>query len=121
MFRPQGQQRYSHNSWRKIIFTKKDFIYFMNNEEKIAYALDMLQALKWNRDSNWLSNAMRIDEVIRVLKSPSTGSPATGPGQKTAPRSQRAGLSDRLIALIGKPSGSARARKTQLTQEGKQK
>ena len=85
----------------------------MNNEEKIKYALGMLQQLKWSRESNWLSNAMAIDEVIRVLQTPST-LPATVPGQKTTPRSSRAGLSDRLSALIGKRSGKARASKTPL-------
>jgi hypothetical protein len=82
----------------------------MTDKQKVAYALNMLQQLKWNRDSTWLSNAIHIDEVIRVLKSPSTGVgvSATGPGQKIVSRSQRAGLSDRLMALIGKPSGSAR-------------
>lgn len=89
----------------------------MNNEEKISTALSMLQQLKWNQDSNWLSNAMLIDEVIRVLKTPST-LPATVPEQKTNSRSRRAGLSDRLIALLGTRSGSARVSKKQMA-EGK--
>lgn len=82
----------------------------MNNEQKIAYALDMLQKIKWGHESGWLTNAMMIDEVIRVLKTPCS-SPAADPVQKINSRSQRAGLSDRLMALIGKPSGNARAAK----------
>ena len=84
----------------------------MTNEEKISTALSMLQQLKWSREINWLSNAMAIDEVIQILKTPST-LPATIPGQKIVSRSRRAGLSDRLMALLGTRSQDARARKKQ--------
>lgn len=82
----------------------------MTNEQKISTALNMLQQLKWNQDSTWLSNAMRIDEVIQMLRTPAT-LPANVADQKTISHRQRAGLSDRLVALIGKRSQDARGRK----------
>jgi len=81
----------------------------MNAEEKVQAAISMLQELKWNRDNNWLANAMRIDEVLQMLRSPSTPSPVQTTVNTCHPR---AGLSDRLIALIGKRSRNTRAAKT---------
>jgi len=81
----------------------------MTNEEKIQGAIEMLQQIKLNRDTSWLSAAMMIDEVIKLLRSPSS----VVPGQNAASSRPRAGLSDRLIALIGKPSRNTRAVKTQ--------
>ncbi len=82
----------------------------MTNEQKVQAAISMLQELKWNRDSNWLANAMMIDEVLQMLRTPSK---EDVPGQNAASSRPRAGLSDRLIALIGKPSRNTRAVKTQ--------
>jgi len=86
----------------------------MNDREKIQAALSMLQGMKWGRES-WLSNAMRIDEVVQMLQAP--GNDRTGAGEPSAAVSSRprAGLSDRLIALLGKHSGSARPSKIHLT------
>jgi len=78
----------------------------MNAEEKVQAAISMLQELKWNRDNNWLANAMRIDEVLQMLRTPS---PVQTMVNTCHPR---AGLSDRLIALIGKRSRNTRAAKT---------
>jgi hypothetical protein len=85
----------------------------MTNEEKVQAAISMLQELKWNRDSNWLANSMRIDEVLQMLRTPSPVSAAVNT------RHPRAGLSDRLIALIGKPSRNTRAAKTKMEKETK--
>ena len=76
----------------------------MTNEEKIRTALELLRALKWDRES-WLSNACRIDEVINVLQSRS--SKPKSPVETLQPRS---GLSDRLFALLGKRARDARGK-----------
>ena len=80
----------------------------MNNEEKIVVAIAMLRELKWGRES-WLSNASRIDEVINVLQSRSSPGIKDRPVETFQPR---AGLSDRLFALIGKRARDARAAQT---------
>jgi len=90
----------------------------MTNEEKIQNALCMLQDLKWKRDNSWLANAMIVDEVIKLLKTPENKRDEEYPsavGISAAVSSRpRAGLSDRLIALLGKRSGNARAGKTKI-------
>ena len=80
----------------------------MTKDEKIEAALQLLEQIKWGKDSSWLSAARIVDEVTNLLRSPSTQVPGTN---AAAPR-PRAGLSDRLIALIGKRSGNTRAIKT---------
>lgn len=85
----------------------------MNDRQKVSSALNMLRDLKWRKESSWLTNAMRIDEIIKMLEMPNedhmadAGVPGAAAPASASPR-QRAGLSDRLIALLGKPSGNAR-------------
>ena len=77
----------------------------MNDRQKINVALDLLQGIRHGPDQSWITNAMTVDEVIRILRMPGENNMDT----VTAKRVPRAGLSDRLFALLGKRARDARA------------